>query len=73
MKCAYNNRKSKNSIQLSTLKKNKPTDMPDSDLKNIFLISKSRLHFIPEKTQTFSITLDERSFLEKYNLHKDHK
>ena len=70
MQRAYNNKKIKNSIALTTLNKNHPSDISSSDLKKIFSISKSRFHSIPNKTQNFSITTDGRAFLEKYNLHQ---
>jgi hypothetical protein len=69
LKSAYNNKRAKNSISLSTLKRNLTSDNSASDLKQIFSLANSRFHQIPvEKPQTLLLTTDGRSFLEKYKL-----
>lgn len=69
MKSAYNNKRSKNSITISTLKKNLPTGLSATDLKKIFSISSCRFYSIPQDDkQKFILSVDGRAFLEKYNL-----
>ncbi len=69
LQSAYGNKRFPNTITLSTLKKNHPSDVSTNDLTKIFVITNSRFHQIPaENKQKFIITLDGRAFLEKYKL-----